>query len=228
MSGIPRVLDLRADLAAGGAEHAGLSLALRPVVDHLRAGGLLAYPTETVYGFGAAATPEGVAAVAGLKRRVGDRPLLVLVPDADAVGALAWTDEACELADVFWPGAVTLVLGDPGGIFPSGIRSPAGSVAVRVSPHPFVRALLEGWGAPLTSTSANVPGTAPARSGEGALAAARALAAGAEMLVIDGGTLPESGPSTIVDCTGTRPVVVREGTVPLHRLRCALPDIHGR
>jgi tRNA A37 threonylcarbamoyladenosine synthetase subunit TsaC/SUA5/YrdC len=90
-----------------------------------------------------------------------------------------------------------------------------------------VQALLERLDAPLTSTSANAPGTEPARSGDEALAAARALDAGAEMLVLDAGTLPGSGPSTIVDCTGARPVVVREGTVPLHRLRCALPDIHG-
>ncbi len=165
--------------------------------------------------------------MAALKRRDADKPLLVLVRDADEVARLAWTAEARELAGIFWPGAVTLVLGDPLGIFPPGIRSPAGSVAVRVSPHPLVRALLERFEEPLTSTSANAPGTAPARSGEEALAAARALGAGAEMLVLDAGTLPGSGPSTIVDCTGARPVVVREGTVPLHRLRCALPDIHG-
>jgi len=220
VTGAPRLLDLRATPVEG--------VDLAPVVAHLRSGGVLAYPTETVYGFGAAATPEGVARVAALKRRELEKPLLVLVPGADAVARLAWTAEARELADIFWPGAVTLVLGDPLGIFPPGIRSPAGSVAVRVSPHPLVRALLDRFGAPLTSTSANAPGTEPARSGEEARVAAVAMGAGAEMLVLDVGTLPESGPSTIVDCSGTRPVVVREGTVPLHRLRCALPDIHGR
>jgi L-threonylcarbamoyladenylate synthase len=219
MNAPPRVLDLRATPPAGAD--------LDRVVEHLRTGGLVAYPTETVYGFGAACTPEGVARVAALKRREVEKPLLVLVRDAGEVARLAWTEEARELAGIFWPGSVTLVLRDPLGIFPPGIRSPAGSVAVRVSPHPLVQALLERLDAPLTSTSANAPGTEPARSGDEALAAARALDAGAEMLVLDAGTLPGSGPSTIVDCTGARPVVVREGTVPLHRLRCALPDIHG-
>lgn len=215
----PQVLDLRAWPPD--------QVDVEPAVAHLRAGGVLAYPTETVYGFGAASTPEGVARVAALKRREADRPLLVLVPGAGAVDRLAWTEEARELATLFWPGAVTLVLGDPLGIFPPGIRSPAGSVAVRVSPHPLVRALLDRYGEPLTSTSANVPGTEPARSGTEALAAATALGAGEEVLVLDVGTLPGSGPSTIVDCSGPQPVVIREGTVPIHRLRCALPDIHG-
>jgi L-threonylcarbamoyladenylate synthase len=213
------VLDLRATPAPDAD--------LGAVAAHLRAGGLLAYPTETVYGFGAACSPEGVARVAALKGRTSDKPLLVLVPDAVAVARLAWTDGARELAGIFWPGAVTLVLDDPLGIFPPGIRSPAGSVAVRVSPHPLVRALLGLFEAPLTSTSANAPGEEPARSGSEALAAARALRAGDELLVLDAGTLPGSEPSTIVDCTGARPVVVREGSVPIHRLRCAVPDIHA-
>jgi len=145
----------------------------------------------------------------------------------DEVASLRWSEEARELARIFWPGAVTLVLADPAGIFPPGVRNSAGGVAVRVSPHPLVGVLLEELGAPLTSTSANAPGEPPARSGAEAARAAEALGAGQEMLVLDAGTLPASGPSTIVDCTGARPVVVREGSVPLQRLRCALPDIHG-
>ncbi|HKJ00806.1 MAG TPA: hypothetical protein VJ997_00085, partial [Longimicrobiales bacterium] len=69
------------------------------------------------------------------------------------------------------------------------------------------------------------PGQPAARSGEEALSAAASLGVGAEMLVVDVGLLPASGPSTLVDCTGPAPVVVREGSVPLHRLRCALPEI---
>jgi len=193
----------------------------------VRGGGLLAYPTETVYGFGGACTPEGVSRVRALKRREGDKPILVVVRGMDEVASLRWSEEARELARIFWPGAVTLVLADPAGIFPPGVRNSAGGVAVRVSPHPLVGVLLEELGAPLTSTSANAPGEPPARSGAEAARAAEALGAGQEMLVLDAGTLPASGPSTIVDCTGARPVVVREGSVPLQRLRCALPDIHG-
>jgi L-threonylcarbamoyladenylate synthase len=215
----PRILDLRATPPADAD--------LGPVVAHVRRGGLLAYPTETVYGFGGACTAESVSRLGALKRREEGKPLLVVVRGLDEVAALRWTEEARELARIFWPGAVTLVLEDPEGIFPPGVRSAVGGVAVRVSPHPLVDALLERLGAPLTSTSANVPGEPPARSGPEAARAAEALGAGEEMLVLDAGTLPASGPSTIVDCTGARPVVVREGSVPLQRLRCALPDIHG-
>lgn len=196
-----------------------------PAAAHLADGGVLVYPTETVYGMGSALTPKGLETLARLKRRPADKPFIVLLPDADHANGLGWTDEARELADVFWPGAVTLVLADPAGIFPTGVRSPSGTVAVRVSPHPFVQALLEGLGAPVTSTSANPPGVAPARSGEGAMDVARGLGGAGDVLVVDVGTLPDSAPSTLVDCSGPRPVVVRQGSVPVGRLRCVLPEI---
>ena len=216
----PRVLDLRGSVP--GAEE------LAPAAAHVAAGGILAYPTETVYGFGGLSTPEAVARVRHLKRRDEDRPLLVLARSMDDVAHLEWTDAARELASIFWPGAVTLVLGDPRGSFPPGIRSAVGAVAVRVSPHPVAASLLAQLPGPLTSTSANAPGKPPAADGTEALAAGVALGAGEELLVLDVGLLPPSGPSTIVDCTGTVPVVLREGTVPLHRLRCAVPEIHAR
>lgn len=197
-------------------------------VEHVRAGGVLAYPTETVYGFGGACTTEATARVRALKARAPDKPLLVLVRRREDVRDLAWTPEAGELADVFWPGALTLVLSDPGHRFPEGIRSPRGGVAVRVSPHPLVVRLLDALGEPLTSTSANAAGQAPARSGSEAAEAVERLGGGSGVLLVNGGTLPPSGPSTIVDCTGPLPVVVRRGTVPIDRLRCALPGIHGR
>lgn len=216
----PRVLDVRG-LRPGDVD-------LDAAVAHVRGGGVLAYPTETVYGFGSVCTSEAVARVAALKRRGEAKPLLVLVRDAEDVADLAWNDPARELARIFWPGAVTLVLSDPAGRFPAGIRSPEGGVAVRVSPQAWVDVLLARLGQPLTSTSANAPGAQAARSGDEALRAAEALGAGPELLVLDAGMLPPSGPSTIVDCMRAVPVVVREGSVPLHRLRCALPEIHGR
>jgi L-threonylcarbamoyladenylate synthase len=201
---------------------------LGPVVRHLREGGVVAYPTETVYGFGGLCTEEAVAALRALKPRGGDRPFLVLVAEAAEVAGLRWTDEARALASVFWPGALTLVLADPDGIFPPGVRSSSGSVAVRVSPHPFVRALLVSLGAGVTSTSANAPGRAPARSFPEVLEAAKKLGAGAELLVVDGGTLTPSEPSTIVDFSGAEPEVVRAGSIPVGRLHCVLPELHER
>ena len=214
-----RVLDLRA----------GATVAddLVPAVEHVRAGGLLAYPTETVYGFGGLANDLGVAALRRLKGRRDEKPFLVLIPSAEALPELAWTDAARELASVFWPGPLTLVLADRSGTFPPGVRSPTGGVAVRVTSHPVTRLLVERLGVPLTSTSANAPGAPAAVTGDEALAAAKAAGAGPEVLVLDAGRLEESAPSTVVDCTGPSPVIVREGATPVHRLRCVLPGIHG-
>ena len=201
---------------------------LRPVLEHLEADRPLAYPTETVYGLGGAVTPDCVARVQELKGRDHRQPLLLLVEDAAAVPGLQWTHAARELGEHFWPGALTLVLPDPEGIFPAGVRGgEEGGVGVRVSPHPFVRRLLAAYGLPLISTSMNEAGAPPARSGSDALAVAEGMGA-SDVLVVDWGTLPPSEPSTVLDCTGENPVVLREGSVPVGRLRCVIPEIHER
>ncbi len=215
MSGPARTVDLRADPDAD----------LAPVVAHLRSGGVVAYPTETVYGLGGACTAEAVAAVQALKGRSADKPLLALVENEASAAGLAWTPAARELASIFWPGSVTLVLRDPGSVFPAGVRSGAGTVGVRVSPHPVAAGLVRALGAPLTSTSLNLPGEEPVTSGD---AASDLLArmGGSGVWLLDGGRLPPSAPSTVIDCSADEPVVLREGAVPLARLRCALPEIH--
>lgn len=212
-----RVLDLRGTHAPD----------LGPVAEHLRTGGVLAYPTETVYGLGGACTVEAVGAVRRLKDRDADKPLLALIASPANAEGLRWTDAARELASIFWPGSVTLVLDDPHETFPAGVRSPRGTVGVRVSPHPLVQALLADFQAPLTSTSLNVPGEEPVSSGSEAREVLRRLGADGAML-LDVGSLPASAPSTVVDCTGAVPVVLREGAIPTHRLRCAIPEIHGK
>jgi L-threonylcarbamoyladenylate synthase len=202
--------------------------ALLPVVEHLRAGGVIAYPTETVYGLGSTCAAAGIERIRELKRRSPDKPLIVLVESLDSVAGLGWTEAARDLAAIFWPGPLTLVLRDPEQLFPVGIRHPrTGSVGVRVSPHPTARRLVAELGAPLTSTSLNLPGEAPAASGHAALGVVRALG-GSDVWVLDAGTLPAASPSTVVDCTDPVPVVVREGSVPVSRLRCAIPEIHER
>jgi L-threonylcarbamoyladenylate synthase len=201
---------------------------LLPVLEHLRSGGLVAHPTETVYGFGGLVRAEPIARLQSLKRREESKPFLVLVPDMRSVAQLAWTEEARDLARTFWPGSVTLVLSDPGRSLPPGIRSQEGTVAVRQSSHPLTRRLLDLLGEPLTSTSANAPGEAPAASGASALEAAAALGAGMEMWVLDAGALPDSSASTIVDCTGATPRILRAGATPARRIRCVVPGIQGK
>lgn len=199
---------------------------LTGVVAHLRSDGVVAYPTETVYGLGGACTPGALEAVRRLKGRSDDKPLLALVPSIDAVASLRWTDAARAIASIFWPGSVTLVLPDPLHTFPPGVRSPAGTVGVRVSPHPLVARLLDGLGAPVTSTSLNLRGEPPVSTGAGAREVLDRLD-GDGVILLDAGTLPPSRPSTVVDCTEAVPVVLREGSVPVDRLRCALPEIDG-
>ncbi len=217
---------MRVDVRGLEVDPEALEGALAPALAHVRRDGILAYPTATVYGFGGRTTPPALAALSALKRRDPERPFLLLIPHDDAVSGLVWTDEARELARAFWPGALTLVLADPHGRYPTGVRGAGGGVAVRRSPHPVVRALVEALGEPLTSTSANLPGAAPASDAAGV---ARVLEgagpSGDTVVVVDGGTLPPSPPSTLVDCTGAEPRVLRSGAVPLDRLRCVLPRL---
>ncbi|WP_405285361.1 L-threonylcarbamoyladenylate synthase [Gaopeijia maritima] len=208
-----------------GLEGAALSEALAPVVDHLAGGGLIGYPTATVYGFGGAASSSAVERLARLKGRDPDRPFLLLVPDRDPLEALEWTPSARALAAGFWPGPLTLVLGDRAGVLPAAVRSRQGGVAVRRSGHPVVRALLARAGHPITSTSANPPGAAPAIDADGCEAAWRAFGDGGEGLVIDAGPLPPSAASTIVDCLGEVPVVLREGAISVDELRRVVPEL---
>jgi len=215
----PRLIDVQEAMRAADT--------LDSIQAHLRQGGLLAYPTETVYGFGGLPIRSVIDRLVELKKRHRAKPMLLLIPDRVAVSDLTWTPEAIELADVFWPGSVTLVLSDPGARYPDGVRGSGGGVAVRVSPHPLVQELVHGIGSPILSTSANRPGEASALDAQGAFDAALAAGAGEELWVLDGGVLEPSPPSTIIDCSAAEPVVLRQGTIPLGRVRCVLPLIEA-
>jgi L-threonylcarbamoyladenylate synthase len=197
------------------------------VVHHLEGGGLVAMPTETVYGFGAALKGAAVKEIQRLKARGPEKPFLVLVPGMESVAGLAWTSQARDFAETFWPGGLTLILEDPDGLFPLGVRSAEGTVAIRQSPHPVARGIVEALGQPLISTSANPPGGVPSLSAQEALETAVSLGAGADLWVLDGGPLGPSEASTVVDCTGAEPMVTRHGSILLDRLRCVLPGLHG-
>lgn len=181
------------------------------VADHLNAGGLLAYPTETVYGLGCGLTYDSLEALADFK---GRRPFLLLIRDLKDASDLEWTDDARHLADAFWPGPLTLAMKAGIGCYPAQVLGPDGAVAVRVSSHPAAPALLEAAGGPITSTSANQAGRPAARDGAEAADVGAALAdSGASVLVLDGGRLPAGAPSTIVHC-GSTTRLIREGAIP--------------
>lgn len=186
------------------------------VVQHLRAGGLIAYPTETVYGFGGLANDDAVAALAALKTRDPSKPFLLLIRQASDLRELEWTPSARRLAERFWPGALTLALRVRGD-FPSRILSSEGAVAVRATPHAGLRTLLEWLGEPITSSSANLPGAAPATSADEVAAVLTELGR-SDVMILDGGQLSPSASSTLVDCLHEPPRLLRAGVITTEAL----------
>jgi L-threonylcarbamoyladenylate synthase len=194
---------------------------------HLDAGGLLAYPTETVYGLGSRTEVEDVNALVKLKGRRAGKPFLLLVAGREMAEAcdLRFTRSAQVLADFFWPGPVTLVLAGGEGHLPEALRGPEGGIAVRWTSHPGMAATIAALGYPITSTSANRPGE-PTAAGSTQIADqfGPAVAAGT-LLVLDGGTIGNLLPSTVVDCTQRVPRIVREGAIPAAELREAVGSL---
>jgi len=203
---------------------ADVAATLGPAAAHLRAGGLLAYPTETVYGLGSRAREGEVRALAELKGRRADKPFLLLVSSremAEAYG-LAFNASAAALARAFWPGPLTLVLPGGGGRLPDTLRGPEGGIAVRWTSHPHVARLVAALGEPLTSTSANRPGGPTAPGPDAIVREFTAAVAAGRLLVLDGGVLGNRPPSTVIDCTTSTPRIVRAGALPVAELRRAV------
>jgi len=198
-----------------------IAAAVPRAAEHLEAGGLLAYPTETVYGLGSRPLEADVASLAQLKGRKQDKPFLVLVGSlgmAEAYG-LGFSAAARALADRFWPGPLTLVLPGGEGKLSDVLRGPEGGIAVRWTSHGGIANLLRAMNAPITSTSANRPGC-PAAPEVGAIYEAFAAAVDdGTLLLLDGGTLGRVPPSTVVDCTQPVARLLREGALPLSELR---------
>jgi L-threonylcarbamoyladenylate synthase len=206
-----------------------IEAAIAGTIAHLAANGLIAYPTETVYGFGGLADQAGVDALMRLKSRAPGKPFLLLISGSAMLAhlGLRLTPAASALAARHWPGPLTLVL--PGGErrVPDRLRGPEGGVAVRWTPHPGLTRLIAAVGEPITSTSANRPGVPPASSAvEIAKEWSDAMARGV-LRVLDGGHLRSSEPSTVVDCTGRHPRVIRPGAIPAATLRESVPDLIG-
>ncbi len=189
---------------------------LQSAVDWLRAGRVVAFPTDTFYGL--AADPRSSPAIR-LLFEIKGRERQSAVP---LVAASRHQVEQCcgpletrarRLAERFWPGPLSLVLDVPASMA-SEVYGEESSVAIRVPAHPVARALCEAWGGPLTATSANRSGDAPAR----AVDELGPLAHDERLLVVDGGSTPGGLPSTIVDVRGPEPVLVRAGALAWDRV----------
>lgn len=197
--------------------------AIQQAADVLRRGGLVAFPTETVYGLGAnALDADAVARIYSAKGRPANNPLIVHIAALEQLEQVAVDipARAHQLAAIFWPGPLTLVLKRHGRV-PQNVSLGRDTVAVRFPAHPVACALIAAAGVPVAAPSAN-RFTRPS-----ATSAAHVLAdlEGHVDLVLDGGSTPIGVESTVLDLTGETPVVLRHGGVTLEALRACLPDL---
>lgn len=178
----------------------------------LREGGVLAVPTDTLYGLAADAfNPDAIERIFSIKERPEGMALPVLLADVDQLKQVS-TDipaAALALAETFWPGPLTLIVSCRDGVPP---RLTAGqrTVAVRVPDHPVPRALARELGRPVTGTSANISGSRDPQTMEELVA----QVGDRVDLVVASGPAPAGAASTIVDISGDYPLVVREGVIP--------------
>ena len=181
----------------------------------LKEGGVIAFPTDTVYGLGGDAfNPKAVERIYEVKKRPRHLPLPLLIADipqltavAEPISRIAWF-----LARYFWPGGLTLVL-------PKAASLPAHlakgrSIAVRVPNNPICLALIQRLENPITGTSANISGKPSTLTAD----EVRQQLGDKVDLIIDGGRCPGGVESTVVDVTGEVPVILRQGIIPKHEI----------
>jgi L-threonylcarbamoyladenylate synthase len=188
----------------------------------LRAGGLVAMPTDTVYGVGVALeAPDGLARLFAAKERPVDRAIVLLVADVEQAASVGVITAAARiLAGRFWPGGLTLVLAQtPAARLPADLTAGAATIGVRLPDHDCPRTLARDLG-PLPVTSANLSGRPDALNAAGVM-----TQLGDRIdLVLDGGPARGGVPSTVVDCTGEAPRVLRPGAIRPGLLAAALEE----
>lgn len=191
-------------------------------IELLRAGGIVAVPTDTVYGIAAdIALPDAIERLFAAKQRPPEKAVAVLLADADQASELGLVSPAAEvLARRFWPGGLTLVLPvRPEVRLPRVLAAGAPTIGVRVPDHAAPRAIARVLG-PLPTTSANRSGEPDARDAHEILERLGDSLA----LVIDGGPIRGGPASTVVDCTLEWPSILREGAIPSAEIAAALSE----
>ncbi|MCX7996450.1 MAG: L-threonylcarbamoyladenylate synthase [Patescibacteria group bacterium] len=192
------------------------SHAITEVIAALDAGGVVVYPTDTVYGLLADATnPDAVARLLSLKDRPPGKAISVFVRDIEMITDLCTVTQDQELRiRELLPGPYTLILPSRGRVRRE-LESENGTLGVRIPDYAPVRALLAQYGKPVTATSANLSGDAPHYSLEAFLATLSAKKRALITLAVDGGKLPRNKPSTVIDLTGETLTVLRVGDMLL-------------
>lgn len=191
----------------------------------LQRGGLVAFPTETVYGLGALLTERAaLGRIFTVKGRPTTDPLILHASDAAGAAAVtrAWPAAAEALAERFWPGPLTLVLARGPGV-PDEVTAGGPTVGVRVPAHPVARALVAAAGAPVAAPSANRFGRVSPTSADHVV---EELGDGVD-LVLDAGSAPLGIESTVLDLTAAVPTVLRPGAVTVEDLVAVLGEVRA-
>lgn len=191
--------------------------AIALALSFLRAGHVIVVPTDTVYGVAADAfIPEAVERLYIIKERARSQPIPLLLADLEDVWKVirSLPAPAHRLARTFWPGPLTLVLPAREEVPPI-VRADGDTVGIRIPDHPRLRSLIRRLDHPLAATSANISGHPPARDVSNVLEQLK----GRVPLVLDDGPTPGGSPSTVVDCTGPEPVILRPGPLSEEDIR---------
>jgi L-threonylcarbamoyladenylate synthase len=188
--------------------------AIQQALEVLQAGGLVAFPTDTVYGVGALAFDSQAAeSIYKAKDRPIEKAIPVLIGDAEDITKISSEVPlmAKKLAERFWPGPLTLIV--PRHLSLPDSVSATNTVGVRVPDHIVARSVLRAAG-PMAVTSANLSGQPSPSTAQEVFAQLNGRIA----LIVDGGNTPGGVPSTLVDCTGSQPIVVRQGPISLNQI----------
>ena len=188
----------------------------------IRNGGLVAFPTETVYGLGAdGLNPEAVKRIYAAKGRPSDNPLILHVDSIEMAETVCFfSEDAHRLAEIFWPGPLTIVLPRKTNV-PETISGGLGTVAVRMPSHPVAHALISAAGTPIAAPSANLSGRPSPTCAEHVMDDMK----GRIEAVIDDGACLYGVESTMIDMSGAVPILLRPGSITLEELLDLLPEI---
>jgi L-threonylcarbamoyladenylate synthase len=197
--------------------------ALSEAATLLRAGNLVAFPTETVYGLGADARSDAaVQKIYDAKGRPSGNPIIVHIANTAAARAAAqfWPESASKLAETFWPGPLTLIVPRGAGISAT-VSAGRDTVALRVPSHPVAQALLREFNGPIAAPSANRSGFTSPTSAQHVLAEL----SGRIPLILDGGTCEVGLESTVLDVTSTPPKILRPGAITAEMLHAIIGPV---
>jgi L-threonylcarbamoyladenylate synthase len=203
--------------------------AIECAVEHLKSGGLVGLPTETVYGLAASTLDaDAIDSIFRVKGRPSDNPLIAHVwgPDDAKVIVDGW-DERCDLlASAFWPGPLTMVLHRSSSV-PSGASGGRSTLAVRSPEHPVARRLLQAFSGPVSAPSANRSGGISPTSADHVAAEFEEVDSDGTLLIIDGGPCALGIESTVIDLTSPVPRVLRPGSITNEMIQEVIGEVDG-